>query len=247
MKKMSQMLLLFLILNPVMVHSQGLEGIIVEKYYINEGDQRIHELPENAVTYRIFVDLEPDYVLQTIYGAPYHPFILATSTYFNNHVHGNLMGDGIITTMLQEDISYGLDTYITMGAASNMHKGILLGEDNDGSILKGEYFRQADGLKKDSISEMVYFQLEPDIFNAKNGKLFASENFLLGVYGGVKGPTPENRILIAQLTTDGELVFEINIQIAKPGEDAIQFVARQPVGEGIYHEELKFGSIENLQ
>ena len=41
---------------------QGLEGIIVEKYYIsNENDKAVDgdggELPNNSVTYRVYVDM----------------------------------------------------------------------------------------------------------------------------------------------------------------------------------------------
>jgi len=45
-------------------------------------------------------------------------------------------------------------------------------------------------------------------------------------YKYVEGPTESNKILIAQLTTDGKLSFEINLQIATPSGDPIKFVAR---------------------
>ena len=231
---------LFFTLNHSVAFSQGLERVIVEEYFVNH-TQKIDEIPDSAITYRIYVDLEPGYRLQTIYGAPFHPFRFETSTAFYNHRHGNLMGDNLVETMLN-DMSYVLDSYVTIGAASNSHMGVLLGDDKDGSLLNTQFFKENDGLKKDSIGELIYYNLEPDIFSAENGSVFESENFLIGSYGGVSGPTPENRILIAQLTTDGDLSFEINIQIAKPKEDPIQFVARQPVAEGIYFEDLTYGA-----
>jgi hypothetical protein len=220
--------------------SQGLEGVIVEEYFVNK-NQNVKDIPEGAVTYRIYVDLEPDYKLQTVYGAPYHPFRFETSTFFYNHRHGNLMGDNLVETMLHE-MAYLLDSYITIGAASNRHMGILLTEDSDGSVLDSEFFREKDGLREDSITELVYYQLEPDIFSSTNGNIFESENFLIGSYGGVSGAKPENRILIAQLTTDGDLSFEINLQIARPGEEPMQFVARQPIGDGVFYEDLSYGA-----
>ncbi|MGC9344877.1 MAG: hypothetical protein ACP5E3_19375 [Bacteroidales bacterium] len=226
--------------NSAYIFSQGLEGVIVEKYFENTSYGKLDELPDNAITYRIYLDLEPEYKLLSVYGAPNHPFRFETTTTFYNHNHGNLMGDGIIHTMIN-DPYYALDTYITLSSCTNGHVGILLTEDNDGSVIQNRSFKNADGLFRGEIPEIVYFHLEPEIFSSNNSNLFESENFLIGSYAGVKGPTPENRILIAQLTTDGDLSFEINIQIGIPGEDPVQFLAREPVAEGNYFEDLSYG------
>ena len=43
----------------------------------------------------------------------------------------------------------------------------------------------------------------------------------------IKGPTDNNRVLIAQLTTNGKLSFRLNIEIATPNKkNAIKFVAQ---------------------
>ena len=64
---------------------QGLEGIIVEKYYIsNENDKAVDgdggELPNNSVTYRVYVDMLPGYIFQAAYGVPEHELKISTTT-----------------------------------------------------------------------------------------------------------------------------------------------------------------------
>ena len=44
---------------------------------------------------------------------------------------------------------------------------------------------------------------------------------------------PENRILIAQITTDGVFSFELNLQIGTPDGGTENYVARKPVGNEI--------------
>jgi hypothetical protein len=69
--------------------AQGLEDIIVEKYYISDAnDATVNSaggvLPVGSVTYRIFVDMLPNYILQSVYGDPNHELRIQTSTLFFN-------------------------------------------------------------------------------------------------------------------------------------------------------------------
>ena len=59
--------------------AQGLEGVIVEKYYISDAnDATVNSvggvLPVGSVTYRVYLDLAPDYIFQSAYGDPLHEF-----------------------------------------------------------------------------------------------------------------------------------------------------------------------------
>ena len=60
------------------VYSQdGLEGIILEKFYIstkedNSKPELSGHLAPGSITYRIYVDLKPGYTFQAAYGAPNH-------------------------------------------------------------------------------------------------------------------------------------------------------------------------------
>ena len=121
-------------------------------------------------------------------------------------------------------------------------------DDKDGSIFSSTLFNNADGLTENGrIPEIVFYELDKNIFTDNNSSIFELEDFLIGVFGGAKGPDDENRILIAQLTTDGDLSFELNIQIAKKGEDPLQFTAREyPDDSTVYSEELSYGKSREL-
>ncbi|MFM7900967.1 MAG: hypothetical protein ACKPAD_03180 [Bacteroidota bacterium] len=74
--------------------AQGLEGIVVEKYYIsNANDASVNStggvLPVGSVTYRVFADLAPGYQFQAVYGDANHELRLETTTlFFNNEDRG---------------------------------------------------------------------------------------------------------------------------------------------------------------
>mgnify|MGYP000536479613 CR=1 FL=1 len=71
---------------------QGLEGIIVEKYYVSNAADSVnafdqlapYALHTGSITYRIYVDLLPGYRFQATYGNKNHPLIIKTSTNFFN-------------------------------------------------------------------------------------------------------------------------------------------------------------------
>ena len=75
--------------------------------------------------------------------------------------------------------------------------------------------------------------------NDSTAAKFSANNGGWAALGGVKGPTSENRVLIAQLTTNGKLSFRINIQIGTPTGGSLKFVAKNPEGM-----EIKFNGLE---
>ncbi|MBK6639737.1 MAG: hypothetical protein IPG39_00075 [Bacteroidetes bacterium] len=69
------------------VNSQGLENVIVEKYYISDAnDATVNAtggvLPVGSVTYRVYLDLLPDYIFQAAYGDGNHECRIETTTLF---------------------------------------------------------------------------------------------------------------------------------------------------------------------
>lgn len=59
---------------------------------------------------------------------------------------------------------------------------------------------------------------------------FVSHDFRMGCSTpGVKGPTSANRILVAQVTTAGELSFQLNVEVEKPDGSVIKYVASDSV------------------
>ena len=70
-------------------HAQnGLENIIVEKYYVSnatDGTYSSGTLPAGSATFRIYADMSPGYKFQAAYGVPTHTMtITSTTSFFNN-------------------------------------------------------------------------------------------------------------------------------------------------------------------
>ena len=227
--------------------SLALENIIVEKYYVyNSGDYNdtiTDVLPGGAVTYRIFVDMKPGYSLQVVYGNQKHELFFKTSTtFFNNMECRAETGFNIDAKRLNEG-TIALDSWITMGAASRLHTGILRSEDKDGSsfVKNRNSLNTADGLTKGTLPKFQIFNLDLNFFNNDStASYFSVSNGAWAALGGVKGTTEENRVLIAQLTTNGKLTFGLNVQIGTPEGGVVQFVAKNPEGA-----EIQFSGLSN--
>jgi hypothetical protein len=226
--------------NYVITHndSLALENVIVERYYkVTSKDSRDTTggiVPKGSIVYRIYIDLKPGYFLQLVYGNQKHELFLKTSTtFFNNLYCLAAIGYNISPKELNEN-TVALDSWITLGAASKLHTGILRSEDTDGSILKRSAFSKTDGLTNGILPTFKPFNLDLNFFkDQKNATVFSTSNGGWAALEGVKGPTPENRILIAQLTTNGMLSFELNIQIGTPSKGSLLFVAKNPEGSEI--------------
>lgn len=216
----------------------ALEEVIVEKYYtsnlIDYVDTIGNYLPKGSVTYRIFIDLKPGYSLQSVYGSDRTPLIIKTSTeFFNNTSYGVIKGDYVDDKKINEN-TVALDSWVTVGAATRSHYGILRSDDKDGSIIKNAAFAESDGLIAGKVRPVIYVGVDLDPFyGSKIISSFSTNDGAWAVWGGVKGPTEENRVLIAQLTTNGILTFDLNIQIGTPTGVAIRYVAGNPDADEI--------------
>ncbi len=254
----------FIFLSHIAVYSlavsaqRGLEGIVVEHYYVSDKNDASDEqsgmtLKEGSTTYRIYVDLAPDYVMQVVYGSPLNPLkIETTTTFFNHQDRGNAMGTDISVNRLTEN-TLALDSWITIGAACGTHHGVLKEEDTDGSLIGGSKndggsakvkggllinnteqtkipLSDADGMMLMKPERIVPFGLLFDEFKfTTESNALITDNGAWSVPGGVKGPTSSNRVLIAQLTTDGELTFELNLQIRNSQNGNVErWVAKNP-------------------
>jgi hypothetical protein len=126
------------------VFSQGLEGIVVEKYYqaqaadLSAANANIEPgapaLTTNSVTYRVYADLATGYKVNAIYGDLAHPANFTTTTGFYNH---NAGADVLSSTSTANQIlqnSRLLDSYLTIGAVCTGKVGVIEAEDNDGAL-----------------------------------------------------------------------------------------------------------------
>ena len=223
--------------------SLALENVIVEKYYVADSSDYADTtggiLPKGSITYRIYIDMKSGYSLQVVYGNQKHELLIKTSTkFFNNQDCYAYTGFNVDAKKINENTN-ALDSWITLGAATRLHTGILISEDKDGSLIHRKTLDKADGLTKGSLPNFKTFNLDLNFFNnAKDAANFSTHNGAWAALGGVMGPTSENRVLIAQLTTNGKLSFELNIQMGTPTGGSVQFVPDNPEGSEIKYDGL---------
>jgi hypothetical protein len=241
----------------------GLDSIIIEKYYISNSDDAIvgvgGDLPVGSVTYRIFVDLKPGYNFQALYGVPSHELRLSTTTkFFNNTDRGNTTPSYTKNQMRNNTVM--LDSWFSVGAASggtgtSSNFGVLKNDDNgiatvsnlDGILQNANPFAgipltQQDGIVSGTSTNspvsvtFVGLSNELDVFNdgSADGNLFTTTNGSIAALGGAKGiDTTTNRVLIGQFTTEGVFCYLLNIQIGTPTGGVEKYVASNPQGNEI--------------
>jgi len=230
--------------------SLALEKVIVEKYYVaNASDYEDTTggiLPKGSVTYRIYIDMKPGYLLQVVYGNQNHELFIKTSTtFFNNTYCMAMTGFNISPKEINEN-TVALDSWLTMGAATRLHTGILKSDDKDGSILKKPSLDKSDGLTIATTPTFKVFNLDLSFFkDQKDPSVFSTRNGGWSALEGVKGPDANNRVLIAQLTTNGLLSFDINVQIGTP-RGPIKFVSSNPESSEVLFKDLSYnqGNVE---
>ncbi|MDZ4823839.1 MAG: hypothetical protein SH856_10310 [Flavobacteriales bacterium] len=264
---MKKILLCFsLVLTVAFTRSQGLENIIVETYYISDANDATDtdggSLPAGSTTYRIFVDMLSGYELQAVYGNGNHELRIETSTlFFNNVDRGEKTGKEIPDNRIDEN-TVALDSWVAMSGATTLRLGVLKTDDAGGSLvgganndggsagiaggllvnnnpLAGIPLTTSDGLIPGVGPIVTIVGLDLSVFdNVNAGPLFTSNGGAWSVLEGVQGPTADNRVLVAQITTDGEFSFCLNIQLGTPGGGVEQYVSSNPVGAEQYFQAL---------
>jgi hypothetical protein len=229
-------------------YSQGLEGIIVETFYIADANDASDidggSIANGATTYRIYVDMAPGYEIQAVYGNAAHTLRIATSTeFFNNEDRGAITGHGIALNRW-DDNTVALDSYLTLSAVTATTVGVLKTDDTNGAVQNADGFVQsanplagipvstADGMiPGTTASALVTVGLDASMFDNVNSAVdFISNGGAWSVLEGVVGPTADNRVLVAQITTDGQLEFELNVQLGSPSGGTEQYVASNATG-----------------
>lgn len=260
MKKFTSGFVLFL-LNSFCNAQNGLESIVVEKYYIADANDSIASdgisinpgtLPVGSTTYRIYVDMLPGYNFQAVYGVPDHEFRIETTTLFYNNEDRGATSPTYTKTQAKNN-TVMLDSWLTVGAACQNNAGVLKTADdgvatvvnNDGVLQNndpaaGIPISVEDGMIAGTPGQVTAVGITNEIavFDAQNdgtnGPVFSTWNGSLACLGGTMGPdTSTNQVLIAQITTDGTLCFELNVQIGTPAGGVENYVASNPVGSEV--------------
>ncbi len=242
----------------------GLEKIIVEKYYISNADDAaasIGTLPVGSVTYRIFVDMLPGYTFQMAYGNANHTLKIATTTsFFNNEDRGAIKPSYTKTQAKNNTVM--LDSWISIGAGCAGNFGVPKSDDNGVAIVVN-----ADGILKNNdpaagialtsqdgliagtpYTNITILGLDLSAIDATSqaGKIITTNGGAWSCMEGVSGSTPgavgldpqTNRVLIGQFTTEGVFSFELNIQLGTPTGGTEQYVAKNPIGNEFKHQGL---------
>ena len=241
----------------------GLENIVVEKYYVSNAADAAGStgvLPAGSVTYRIWADMLPGYNFQALFGVAGHTLTVQTTTaFFNNEDYGGTTPT-VSTTNIRKNSAL-LDSYFSVGGAATGRVAVFKTEDTDGSPGNAQSILQnndasttgainigsttsllaQDGMIAGSPVAVTYVGIN----NTGNGDLgvldgasqvgglFTTTNGSVAALGGAVGPTAANRVLVGQFTTDGIFSFTLNAQIGTPGGGTQQFVASNPVGAEI--------------
>ncbi|MEZ4757504.1 MAG: T9SS type A sorting domain-containing protein [Flavobacteriales bacterium] len=216
-------------------------------------------LVEGSVTYRVFIDLCEGCALRSVYGDEDHSIsIQSTSLFFNHLDRGRVYGHAITNGALDEG-TVPLDSWLAMGSASNQKRAVVKQEDDDGSIVGGANndggsAAIAGGLLVNADASALPVLTErdglvplasgatalPPNFNVSGddptevfGDMTMSGSFVSNTFRmastGVTGATATNRVLLAQLTTTGDLSFCLNVEVQTPDGEVRKFVCSDDV------------------
>ena len=238
----------FVVMGNICNAQHGLEKVIVEKYYVsNAADSAtsVGILPVGSVTYRIFLDMLPGYKFQMAYGSPQHELSINTTTsFFNNEDRGGTTPTYTKTQAKNNTVM--LDSWLSAGAACSGNLGILKSEDDSvATIVNADGILQnadtsagiplnfQDGLivGTPGVFGTVGIDSVLAVFDATSqlGNSFTIHSGAWFCLAGAIGPKTDNKLLIAQLTTKGQLSFKLNIQIGTPDGGIEKYVWDSPV------------------
>ena len=251
------------------LEAQGLEGIIVEDYYTISAADATYinggaiSTPITAGTkvYRIYVDMAPNYKLNTVNGSPLpqgggpspNPLDFSTTTSFWNDDN---FGSDIPPQTARLDERAAFDSYITIGVtgrsggavgcgANTQQVGTLKTADTNGNLtLCSVYsgFPAGAGTPDGNVPPSATVPaLTYNLGGLIDFTALQTGGSSLQVIGDAWATLPNgpgvdpsgtNRVLIAQLTTDGQLSFHINVQLQQPTGGALETYVWNQAGPG---------------
>ena len=240
----------------------GLEGIILEKFYIstkedNSKPELSGHLAPGSITYRIYVDLKPGYTFQAAYGTPNHELYIKSTNLFYNHVEYGAEYPNRIPLRTYSRNTSRLDSWLSVGGAGENQIGVLKTEDDTLNVFKssGAYLKNhskkmgislevVDGMKEQyNLTFPTFYQMDSTIKGLgtiTNTNTISTNNGAWASMGkGSQGvDSLSNKVLIAQLTTDGKLSYQLNLLIGTPDGKSEKYVAHNPIEGEFTHPDL---------
>lgn len=218
-------------------------------------------LTEGSVTYRVFLDLAEGVKLRSIFGSSGHPLTVnSTTPFFNNEDRGEIFGIDIGDNRVDEN-TVALDSWFTIGACTDEHWGIPKDMDPDGSIVGGVNndggsqaisggllvneapeagvpLTQSDGLLADvdlileSVSiSLAQGNLASSFGDVNSDQSISTEALTILTNIPIEGIGDDHILLIAQITTTGELGFALNVEVENEQGDVIRYVSNDDILE----------------
>ncbi|HOS47110.1 MAG TPA: T9SS type A sorting domain-containing protein [Bacteroidia bacterium] len=273
MKKIYLLVSLLTLINCATNAQNGLENVIVEKYYVSDANDSNADtdggiLPVGSVTYRIYADMLQGYKFQAAYGVPDHELRIETTTLFwNNEDRGAT--SPTFTKVQAAKNTVMLDSWLSVGAACNGQYGIMkIYDDGNANVINnyspmvlqnndpaaGIPLTTQDGFIAGTPEPVTAVGISNEITvfdnqnDGTNGPVFSTYNGSWASLNGSFGPdTIDNKVLIAQITTDGVLSFKLNIQIGTPTGGVENYVADNPIGTEVQMASLTYSSTTGVQ
>ena len=148
-------------------------------------------------TYRVYVTTpNNDDVLTAVTGGDEFPLALHTTTSFYQNVFGGCLGSNISPAMMVVAPDAAYDSWVTIGATSSDDLG-----DGEAQLIPGAWidsFEEGNSITVDDNIGSGWYLIPP------------------GGLNGVSGD--DNRVLVAQLTTDGMISGSFRVQIFPSGD-----------------------------
>ncbi|MGB0422849.1 MAG: hypothetical protein ACPGED_00940, partial [Flavobacteriales bacterium] len=164
-----------------------------EVYYTDDGT--VEGYPEGATTYRIYANVNDAYVLSAGYALlNCTDAYIRSSTYFWNSELGGVVGSSLNSAVYEIFPSVQYDTYVTIGAEDNSMGSVILASTVPDDPFSG-FANQPEGTN----------------FEMEDGVWFATSDLPNGV------PDENGNVLVAQLTTTGEISYKLNFQLIRVG------------------------------
>jgi len=260
MKQISSILFLIICTYANIGAQPGFEGIVIEKYYLadlNDSSTPFFPVPVDAVTYRVYVDMAPQWELQALFGSTNGSsgeidtlVIRSTQPFFNNEDRGRIFGYSIPTNNIDENTVL-LDSWFSTGRSSSLTVGVVKPEDTNGAIpafpnlngllqnndpTAGIPINSSDGnISSMSTATWSLIGINPEDFlifddtNLSGNELIISNGALTSFTTPLQGPNATNKVLIGQFTTAGEFSGQLNLQIRNTITGEIQqWIAETP-------------------
>lgn len=207
---MKKLLLFFAAVGVALTSVAQLNQVVLEPYTMTVGTQ-----PAGTTTYRLYAEMNQatDKLTAIFATLGCHPFDISTTTSFHNDGFGSVLGSQINTGFFGFFPFYEADSWVTVGAANNMTPGA------------------ADVATVATVPANPY---TGSVGTVAAGVSLAAEDaviYTLPTSATALPVGPNNRILLGQFTTSGDITYNLNLQVFVGGDQAngrVDYVASVP-------------------